>query len=255
MSDVMEGAVLQLRTFRRGPGDLLLFAVIPFFSAIFLSVASNRGHSYLLARPILAPAVIGLWMVSVVVAEMVVASERGYGTLEVALAAPASFARVIAGRVLTVTLLGLITVLEALGMAWGAFGASVAIYHPAVFAVALLVNAVATSGTATALTAAFLASRASQRYVNTLGYPFYILAGVLVPITFLPSWIRPFSYVLYLHWTAGLLYGSMSRGTVADPVLAVTVTVLIGLASYGLGVLLIRKVINNLRASGAVGLS
>ncbi|HUZ54893.1 MAG TPA: ABC transporter permease [Streptosporangiaceae bacterium] len=254
MNDAIAGAVLQLRLFRRALGNLLLFVVIPFFSAIFLSAASNRGSSYLTARPVLAPAIIGLWMVSVVVAETVVTTERVYGTLPLMVAAPAAFGRVVAGRVLTVTLLGLLTVVEAVGVARIGFGAPIHFYHPAVFVLALLATALATAGTATALTAAFLAFRPAGRYVNTLGYPFYILAGVIVPVSFLPSWLRPVGDIIYLRWSAELLYASMSRASVSDPLGGLALILLLGGASYAIGAWLIRAVIDRLRATGEAGL-
>lgn len=229
--------------------------VIPFFSAIFLSVASNRGHSYLTARPILAPAIMGIWMVSVVVAEMVVTLERAYGTLEICISTPARLSAMIMGRILTVTSLSFTTVVEALLVARLGFGASVEVYHPTIFILALLASALATAGTATALTAIFLAFRPAQRYVNTLGYPFYILAGVLVPITYLPSWLRPVADLIYLHWSADLLYGSMGRPPVSGALGSLAAILLLGGAAYAAGSWMIRKVIDHLRTTGTIGLT
>lgn len=255
MTDVLGGALLQLRLFRRAPGNLLLFLVIPFFSAIFLSAASFRGTSYLTARPVLAPAIIGLWMVSVVIAEMVVTLERAYGTLEILVAAPAAFALMMLGRVLTVTLFGLLTMAEALAVARLGFGASIAIYHPLAFLLGLLCTAVATAGTATALTAIFLAFRPAEQYVNTLSYPFYILAGVLVPISFLPAWIRPIADVIYLHWSTDLLTASMSRPPVSDLGGRLTAIAVLGCAAFAVGVWMIKRATDRLRTTGKLGLS
>lgn len=229
--------------------------VIPFFSAIFLSVASHRGHSYLTPRPIMAPAIMGIWMVSVVVAEMVVTLERVYGTLEICISTPARLPAMLMGRILTVTSLSFATVAEALLVARFGFGASVAVYHPVIFILALLASALATAGTATALTAAFFAFRGAQRYVNTLGYPFYILAGVLVPVSYLPSWLRPVADVIYLHWSADLLYASMARPPVSGALGSVAAILLLGGAAYAAGVWTIRKVIDHLRTAGTIGLT
>jgi ABC-2 type transport system permease protein len=254
VNDAIGGAVLQLRIFRRALGNLLLFIVIPFFSAIFLSAAGHRGSAYLTARPVLAPAIIGLWMVAVVVAEMVVGTERIYGTLALIVAAPARFSSVVAGRVLTVTVLGLLTVAEALTVARVGFGVPIHFYHPAVFVLAVAATALATAGTATALTAAFLAFRPAVGYVNTLGYPFYILAGVIMPLTFVPSWLHPVSDIIYMRWSAELLYASLSRASVRDPLGGLGLILLLGGTSYAIGAWVIRRVIDRLRATGEVGL-
>jgi ABC-2 type transport system permease protein len=255
MNGVIGGALIQLRLFRRVPGNLLLFMVIPFFSLIFLSAARYRGHSFLGPRPILAPAIIGLWMISVVLAEMVVSLERAYGTLETAIAAPTNFATMLAGRVLTVTVCGLLAIPEALILARIAFGVSITVHHPVTLAITLLATAIATAGTATALTAVFLAFRGSQRYVNTLGYPFYIVAGVLVPVSFLPSWIRPVADVLYLHWSSDLIYDSLNRAAISNAPADIAITLLLGCASYAAGHLLISRVIDRLRRNGTLGLT
>ncbi len=255
MTDILGGCRLQLHLFRRAPGNLLLFLVIPFFSAIFLSAASFRGSAFLTARPVLAPAIIGLWMISLVIAETVVTLERAYGTLENLVAAPATYAAMMLGRVLTVTLLGMLTVAEALALARIGFGARITIYHPAVFAAGLTATALATAGTATALTAIFLAIRSAEQYVNTLSYPFYILAGVLVPVSFLPSWLRPIADVIYLHWSTDLLTAAMSRPAVQGLPGSLGAILLLGCVAYVAGVWMINRAIDRLRTTGKVGLA
>src|SRR5206468_2583677 len=74
----------------------------------------------------------------------------------------------------------------------------------------LAVTAVAMAGTSAAMAAIFVAARAARRFANALGYPFYILGGLLVPITFLPPWLRPLSWLTYLYWSAGLLRDALS---------------------------------------------
>jgi ABC-2 type transport system permease protein len=196
----------------------------------------------------------GFWLVGCQIAEMVVSYERAYGTLEIIVAAPARFTWVVTGRVLTVALLGIVTLLEVIVMSRVAFGIAVTVYHPTVFILGLLATILASAGTSTIMTAVFLAVRGARRYVNTLGYPFYILAGVLVPITFLPSPLRPLADPIYLYWSGNVLYGSLGRASIRDPELSLVMIVLLACASYAAGNLLIRKVIDRMRASGEIGL-
>jgi ABC-2 type transport system permease protein len=253
--DFLGGAVLQLRLFRRSPAYLLVLIVPPFLSTIFLSDARYYSHARVTAAPVLAPALIGLWTVAVVVAQMVVTFDRGSYTLEIITAAPAAFINVVTGRVLTVVLFALVSVLEALAVARFGFGVTVTIQHPVIFVLALLATAVASAGTTTILMGAFLASRSAQRYANTLGYPFYILAGLIVPVTFLPAWVRPIGDVVYLRWSAPLLYATVSRGAIPHPGGSLLLIMALGCAGYAIGALLIRMVINRLRASGRIGLT
>lgn len=249
------GAMLQLKLFRNSPAYLLVFIVPPFLSAIFLSDVRYYGHAPISAAPVLAPALIGLWTVAVLMAQMVVAYDRGYYTLEMNIAAPVAFINVVTGRVLTVVLFALVSVLEALAVARFGFGATVTIYHPVMFALGLLATAVASAGMTTILMGAFLASRSAQRYANTLGYPFYILAGLVVPVAFLPAWLRPFGDVIYLRWSAPLLYATMSRAAIPHANGSLLLILALGCGAYVVGALLIRAVINKLRASGRIGLT
>jgi ABC-2 type transport system permease protein len=255
MTDFYAGSILQLRMFRKNPGYLLLFLAVPFFSLIFLSITGNDQNTTVLSRAILAPGIMGLWMIAVALADMIIILERGYGTLEFIVAAPAVLSRIIAGRILTVTILGLVTILEAIVLARIAFGHSIQIFHPLVFAIALAIDAFATAGTAIALTGFFLAFRPASRYVNALGYPFYILGGVILPISYLPAWIRPLSYVVYLHWTSSMIYASVVRAPVQDLAGSIAIAVVIACVSYVSGDLLLRKVIRRLRVTGTVGLA
>jgi len=255
VNDVLAGARVQLLMFRRAPGYLLLFVAVPFFTFIFISVARYEHDQAVISKAILAPGLMGIWMIAVALADMIVITEYSYRTLEISVAAPASLSLIIAGRVLTITTLGLTTVAESALIARLVFGESLRLFHPWIFVLSLLLNAIATAGTATIMTAAFLAFRGASRYVNALGYPFYLLGCVLLPPSALPAWVRPACDVIYLRWTSQLLYASVSRAPVGNILARVAVVLIISLVSYGLGGVLLRRTVTRLRATGSVGLS
>jgi ABC-2 type transport system permease protein len=255
MRELLAGVSLQLRLFRRGPGQLLIFATIPFFSAIFLSGFEHAPPSHLLPYALLAPVMMGLWLVAIDLADTVINFERAHGILELLVAAPADILRTMLGRVLTVTLLGMGTLLEVLAVARFAFHQAVVVYHPVTMAIALLATSIATAGTATAMVAIFLAIRAAQRFANSLSYPFYILGGVLAPISLLPFWLRPISQVIYLHWSSDLLRATLGRPPIPNVPLSIGVILLLGCAGYAIGSLLLRRVIAKLRTDGTIGLT
>jgi ABC-2 type transport system permease protein len=49
-----------------------------------------------------------------------------------------------------------------------------------------------------------------QRWQNGLEFPVFILAGFLFPISILPQWTTPFSYMLAPYWAAVALHLSSS---------------------------------------------
>lgn len=255
MREILAGLRLQLALFRRNPGHLLIFVVVPFFSAIFLSGVEEAGKTSLIGYAVLGPSMMGLWAVSLDLGGSIMDSERIQQTFELAAIAPCSFSRVVAGRVASITGLGMLTFVESILFARLAFGVDVQVRQPLVMAMTLVVTAVAMAGTSTAMAAVFVAARVARRFANALGYPFYILGGLLVPTSFLPIWIRPLSWLTYLYWSAGLLRASLSAapvGYLAERLLAV---LFLGVIAYAAGMRLTRRVIDTLRQKGTIGLS
>ena len=148
---------------------------------------------------------ITLWNMAIEISGGIVDSDRWHGTLEGVVASPVGYPSVILGRVMAVSFLGLFGVAETGIVARVGFGASVPVHHPDVLVGGLVVTALAMTGTATLLAAVFVLTRTALTFQNTMNYPFYLLGGVLVPLSFLPVWVRPAGRVVFLSWSADLL--------------------------------------------------
>ena len=255
MREILAGMRLQSWLLRHNPGNLLHFMTIPFFSAIFLSGVEQAGKTSLLAYAVLGPALISLWVVSLDLGGGIINLERMQQTFELQIIAPSSFSRVLFGRALAATSMGVITFIETILFARFAFGVDTHIAHPLAIVLTLLVTGVAMTGTSTAMAAVFVASRDSPYYANALGYPFYILGGVVVPVTLLPLWIRPLSWLTYLYWSSGLLRDSVTPAPVSQLGWRLLAVLAVGLITYSAGLRLTGLVINRLRRNGTIGLS
>lgn len=255
MREIRAGLRLQFSLLRRNPAHLLIFVTVPFFSAIFISGMVEAGKSSLVGYAVLGPAMIGLWAVSLDLGGSIVDNERMQQTFELQVIAPSSFSRVLAGRVLAVTGIGMLTFPESILFAETAFGIRLHVGQPAVMALTLAVTAVAMAGTSTAMATLFVAARAARRFANVLGYPFYIIGGLLVPITLLPIWVRPLSWLTYLYWSSGLLRASLTTQPVTALGWRLAAVLGLGLVAYLVGLQLCARVINVLRREGAIGLS
>jgi ABC-2 type transport system permease protein len=255
MTEVLAGLRLQSRLFRRNPGHLLSFLTIPFFSAIFVSGVEEAGRTSLLGYAVLGPAMIGLWAVSLDLGGAIINLERMQQTFELQIIAPASFNRVLLGRVMTITAVGMLTIVESILVARLAFGVDLHVAQPVPMALTLAATAVAMAGTSTAMAAVFVASRDAVFYGNALGYPFYILGGVVVPVTLLPLWVRPLSWLTYLYWSSGLLRASLNPAPIRQLGWRLLAVLGVGLISYAVGLYVTGRVVNVLRRQGTVGLS
>jgi ABC-2 type transport system permease protein len=249
------GMRLQWSLFRRSPGQLLVFATVPFFTAIFLAGIRHAGRQDLAAYAVLAPVLIALWVVSLDLAGSIIDDERALYTFELLVAAPSSIALVLAGRIATVTLLGSTAFVEAPLVAALCFGVTVEVAHSATFALTLVATLLAMAGTSTAMAAAFVAARSARRFANAMGYPFYILGGLVIPISMLPDWLRPLSWLIYLYWSADLLRDSTEAEPVRHVAWRLAVLLVLGVVAYLAGLWLTRRIVDGLRGNGTVGLS
>lgn len=255
MREVLAGLRLQSWLFRRNPGHLLHFMTLPFFSAIFLSGVEQSGKTSLLGYAVLSPAMIGLWVVCLDLGGSIINLERMQQTFELQVIAPCSFSRVLLGRILTITVAGMFTFIESILFARLAFGVHLTIAQPLTMALTLMVTAVAMAGTSTAMAALFVATRDAPFYSNALGYPFYILGGVVVPVTLLPLWIRPLSWLTYLYWSSQLLRGTLTAAPISHLGPKLLAVLAVGIFSYAAGLHMTGRVINTLRRNGTIGLA
>lgn len=246
------GLRFQLTTMRHSVDDFLPLITVPFFTLIFLSITEDADRPDLASYAVLAPTLIALWGMALMVAGELIDTERWGGTLEALIATPASFALVITGRITAVTLVSLVAFAETWAIAWVVFGIVVAVPHPVLMLVTVVVTAVAMAGTASMMSAVFVLARSARIFQNSLSYPFYVLGGVLVPVALLPEWLQPVSRVVFLSWSADLLRDSLSAAPVTDVVLRLAIVLGLGAVGLAAGVYLLHRVLIRVRALGTL---
>jgi ABC-2 type transport system permease protein len=225
----------------------------PLFAIVFLGVVKAAGRDDLTSFALVAPVLMTMWGMALEISGDAVDYDRSAGLLEGVVAAPTSLAVVVFGRVLAVSALSLVAVVETWLVARIGFGVDVVVGHPLLLLATLVVTCLAMTGTALLMAGAFVLARSARTYQNTLNYPIYLLSGVLVPISFLPSWVRPFSRCLFLSWSADLLRHSLSPGPVDGAIPAIAMVALLGAAGFGVGAVLIARVLTRVRRLGTLG--
>jgi ABC-2 type transport system permease protein len=245
----------QLRVIASDPDYVMPLITVPMFTLTFLAIVRHAGREDLTSYALLAPVLIALWALSLFSSGEVVAEDRWEGTLEPAIAAPASFAIVVLGRILGVTAVALISFAEVAVAAWLAFGVVVEVHHPVAFALTLAATAFAVSGTAVIMAALFVLSRSPRTFQNSLSFPFYVLGGVLVPVAFLPDWLEPLSRFVFLSWAADLLRASLAPEPVDDLAARLGAVVGLGAAGFAIGALLLRWILVRVRRDGSLALT
>lgn len=254
LAEVGAGIRLQSALVARTPAQLLVLVTAPLFSVIFLSLAVHGGAASRVASAMIAPGLMSMWLISLDVAASVLSEDRYGGRLELFLSTPASLSLVVLGRILAVSVVGMLAFAESWLVARVAFGVTVPVHHPGLVVLALAVTVLAGSFTATLLASAFVLSRGLHVYQNAMSYPIYILGGVVVPLSALPGWVDPFSKVVYLSWCAELLRNSFTATRVPEAGLDVAMALGLGVLALGIAVLLTKHILDMLRRNATAGL-
>lgn len=253
MRGALAGARREARELRWSPDRLMALVTAPLLTLVFLAIMMHAGREDLASFAVLAPALLVLWQMALQTSGDTIDSERENGSLEALMAAPAPVSAVIGGRITAVTLVSLLGFVESWLVAALVFGVRVEIHHPWVFVAAVLATGYATASNAVALAALFVRTRAARAFQNSLTYPFYVLGGVMVPVSYLPDWIEPLTRVVFLSWSSDLMRSAVAADPVPNLALHFGMILLLGTIGAVLGGVLVRRTLTMGRETGTVG--
>lgn len=253
MRGFLTGFRLQLSYYRQSPDMLIPLLTAPLYTVIFTMVLRHGGRADLSAYAVIAPFFMSLWWFASSNGGWVITNERWEGTVDYLVAAPVGFASVVLGRIATLMVPGLVSFVEVwlIGLA---LGIDMNIHHPAVFAATLLLTTFAMTTTALFLANLFVLARSAATFSNSMSYPFYVLGGILVPVSLLPGWLQPFSKVIFLSWAARSLRDSLAAPPVHDAARNLTMIFLLGCATLGVATVMLARILRRVRQTGELGL-
>ncbi|SHK19310.1 ABC transporter permease [Paramaledivibacter caminithermalis] len=126
--------------------------------------------------------------------------ERRWGTLEMIVGCPTPLWYIIGGKSLANGFAGIISMTLSFLTALIFFDGRLSITNLFWFIIVLLLNIISLSSLGMIICTLFTISRAARGLMNLMENPIFLLCGIMFPITILPLWTRPFSYVLSLTW-------------------------------------------------------
>lgn len=187
------------------PANVILGVVQPASFLIITALASRGTGRVDLDAAALGSGLIALWGATVWASGFILAAERWQGTLAQILPRPVGLAPVLLGKTLGATLRSALFIVVTVSVAAAVLGHPITVAAPLSFVAALL--AVLTSALVLGLlvSCVFILSRAAGRISEAIMYPVFILGGMLVPLSLLPSWAELLSVVVSLRWGADLL--------------------------------------------------
>ncbi len=186
--------------------------VSPFVLATVALIMFRNSPSTSTTYIVAAAGIMGMWGSTLLGAGYSVLIERYFGTLQYLFASPSSLEEIITGKALTSAVMGLWNLIFVFLIAFVFYGLDVEISHPFAFVMALVMCVISFSALGVLLSTLFVLSRSAAALGNILEFAAFVLCGIMYPISFLPVWIRPLSYVLTPTWGAQVL-----RWTVIEP--------------------------------------
>jgi ABC-2 type transport system permease protein len=247
------GFGLHLKMMTRSSFDGLLGVLWPlFFSTVaFLMFRAGAGGESLVFASFGA-AVMGIWSSTSTSAGSAMQRERWHGTLELLVTAPVHFAAILLPVTVAMSALGLYSMTATLLISRFVFGVDLPFEQPFSFAVALVATVASIGAMGFLLAVSFVRYRTAWALGNLLEYPVWLIAGFLVPLTLLPGWVRPISWVLAPTWGVDAIREAASGG---GPWPEIGLALGLGAVYLAIGVAVLETVLTGARRSGTVALA
>jgi ABC-2 type transport system permease protein len=210
----------------------LIFATIAFY----MWQAGARPGTLLYVA--LGAGLMGMWSATLFGSGGAIQWQRWQGTLELVIAAPHPFVITILALTMPTATIGLYSIVATLF--WGAvlFDVPFDLVHPGLFALALPAAVIGLGTLGLVLASTFVLYRNANAFSNLLEYPVWLVSGLLVPISLLPGWVEPLSWVLAPTWGVRAIRESALGG---DPLSAIGMCVLLSIAYVVIGTVTLRN--------------
>jgi len=154
----------------------------------------------------------GLWSSLLFISGNSINAERWAGTLESLVAIPTPFEVIVFGKNLANVTQSLISMVLGYFVAAFAFGYSLEIQQPLLFAASVLLAVIAFVSFGLIIAPVFVMNPGVRAWQNAMEFPVYVFCGFLFPIALLPGWTTPVSYLLPPYWAAVALHGTSTAG-------------------------------------------
>jgi ABC-2 type transport system permease protein len=253
LSIVLASVRAQWRLTKRNVEDLLPVLTMPLFTFVFMAVFDYSGRSDLAGYAFIAPLLLTVGQMGFFVASEILSRERSGQTLEMVLVTPAPFLVVLFPRIALLTTVGLLGFVEGWLVLRLVFGTDITIHHSELFAVTIFLTVLASACTALITAALFCLGPSVRTFQTSIQFPIFLLGGVIVPVTFLPEWIQPFSRGVFLYWAANLMRDALVAESPADVWQRLTAIALLSLVAILIGALLLKRILFRLRRDGVIG--
>jgi ABC-2 type transport system permease protein len=197
----------------------VIFATIAFY----MFKAGGRPGTLLYAA--LGAGMMGIWSSTLFGSGGALQWNRWQGTLELLVAAPTPFILVLLPLTLATAVTGAYSLVSTLGWGWLLFGVPLHFAHPLAFVVAIPAAVLSLGLMGLLMASSFILYRNANALSNLLEYPIWVATGLVFPLSLLPAWVGPISWLLAPHWGIDAIrHAALGGGAVWFPIAMCVVT-------------------------------
>ena len=247
------GWLFQFKQMSRSSFDSFLAICWPiFFATVAFFMFRQGGKPDALIYAGLGAAVMGIWTATSVAAGSALQRERWHGTLELLVAAPTHFSVVLLPIGLATASIGVYCMIATI--LWGrfVFGIDLPVDEPLSMALAIPATLLSIGALGFLIAVAFARFRYAWAIGSMTEYPIWLICGFLVPLTLLPNWVPPISWVLAPTWGMNAIRESSTGGT---PLPDIAMCFALGSVYVFLGVIGTEVVLRAARAKASLSLT
>jgi len=221
-----------------------------FSTSAFLMYGAGSGSKIVAVA--VGGSMIGIWSATSTSGANTMQRERREGTLELLAAAPVHFAATMIPITLAMSTVGLYSMAATVIWARLLFGVSLPVAQPAAFGLAVAVTVLSVGMFGFLLSVTVVRFRSAWALGNMLEFPVWLVCGFLIPLSLLPGWVRPVSWVLAPTWGVRAVREAALGGS---PWGAVALAAAVSTAYCAVGILLSHRMLASARMNATLALS
>lgn len=249
---VGRGWLLQVKMLSKSAFNGLLQILWPLFFATTTFLMYGKGDQHALVSAAVGASVLGIWSATSTSGAGAIQRDRWQGTLELLVAAPTPFASTVLPITLAMSTVGVYSMVATFVWSRLVFGISVPVAHPLLLVLAVVVTVVAIGMLGFLFSVTIVRFRSAWALGNMFEFPIWLICGFLVPLSALPGWVRPISWLLAPTWGVRAIREAMLGGS---PLPAIGLAALLGGAYALIAAALSTHLVNAARRDATLALS
>ena len=205
---VLVGLGLHFKMLSRSVFDLWVVVCGPIiFATLAYFLFKGESKSSLLVAAI-ASGVMGIWTSTTASGAGALQTQRRLGVLELLVASPTPFWAAVIPITLALSAIGIYSLAAGLLYMRLVFGIPVVIHAWWTFVVAVPATIAAIGSLGYLFASVFVRYRSAFMLGNTFEWPVWMISGLLIPVSVLPGWLQPISWLFAPTWGMKALRGA-----------------------------------------------